>query len=97
MTSFDNRRSLLISEDDDFSDDSLENGAIPVNLVPNAFEGSVSATDLPKTLAAELQPFGLSPSKCNPGIAWEIRMSGTDDMERLAKVNSIALVHVAIK
>lgn len=86
MTSFDNRRSLLISEDDDFSDDSLENGAIPVNHVPRAFEGSASATDLPKTLAAELQPFGLSPSKCNPGIAWEIKMDGIDDVERLAKV-----------
>lgn len=90
MTSFDNRRSLLISEDD-FSDDSLENGAIPmVTHVPKAFEGKASAIELPKSLDAEIQPF-VSPSNLNPGIAWEIKLDcanddgDADDVDRFAK------------
>lgn len=89
MTSFDNRRSLLISEDD-FSDDSLEHGAIPMIQVPKAIGGN--GMDQPKTLHDELQPFALSPSKCNPGIAWEIRMDAIDEVDRLAKVCADSII-----
>lgn len=83
MTSFDNRRSLLISEDDDFSDDSLEHGGLLIHRAPTACG---DAADQPKTLHDELRPFALGPSKCGPGIAWEIKMDAVDEVDRFAKV-----------
>lgn len=83
MTSFDNRRSLLISEDDDFSDDSLEHGGLLIHRAPTAIG---DAADQPKTLHDELRPFALSPGKCGPGIAWEIKMDAVDEVDRFAKV-----------
>lgn len=86
LTSFDNnRRSLLISEDD-FSDDSLENGSIPANDVPKAIK-EINEDDILKSVSQqEIQPFSLTPVKCNPGIAWEIKLDADDEIEKSLKV-----------
>lgn len=88
-SSYSNRRSLITS-DDEFSDDSLENGAqrpqhvptkIPTPVIPSVTQ--IKSPSSPKMITKDIlpapqlddMPFSHSPTKCSPGIAWEINLN----------------------
>lgn len=98
LSNFDNRRSLVTSEDD-FSDDSLEsaqpqhdtsNEIIEIKMETKEVEDEededeeeLSPPSPPSPEPPQMPALTLPLNKCGPGIAWEIKLD--DNMENQDK------------
>lgn len=94
-SSLSNRRSLMASEDDEFSDDSLENQPqVPTTIIlPNEVQQDTSPIDetgiFPPPPLDDVQLSCSAPAKCSPGIAWEINLNEPIDSKYIKVIDMI--------
>lgn len=90
MSSF-NKRHSLITTDDDFSDDSLENAPQQdaateiIEIQLECRESEEMSLPSPEPSPAMLLPL----NKCSPGIAWEIKLDDNTESDIHTKVCTI--------
>lgn len=90
LSNFDNRHSLIPSEDD-FSDDSLEN-APPHDALTQIIEIKLEEDEditpppppSPPEPSSQMPDLTLPLTKCSPGIAWEIKMDDNIESDKRA-------------
>lgn len=90
LSSFDKRHSLITS-DDDFSDDSLENAAerdSSTEIIEIKLEcRETDDLQLPSPEHSQpIPPLSLPLNKCSPGIAWEIKLDDNTESDIHTKV-----------
>lgn len=97
LSNFEKKRHSLITSEDDFSDDSLENGPqrdaltqiIEIKFETKLKDDLTSPTSSlspppppPLSLSQELSEPQLPALKCGPGIAWEIKLDDNIEVDR---------------